>query len=132
MTDEQLERIKDYSKILNNSIIDNELLDFVSKEIIDRVLIYLNDDFLDPKLERIIARIISSVYADSNDSITDGKTEHEISSISDNGQSISYSDKIKSYLVSSDDTELFKGFTKLLAPYRRVNVASRKFHKPNI
>ena len=41
-----------------------------------------------------------------------------------NGQTISYSDKVKSYLVSTDDSELFSGFSKLLAPYRRVNVAS--------
>lgn len=119
----QESRIKDYAKLLNNKIEDGDLLDFVTLEVLDRVLVYLNDYELDPKLERIVARIVSGVFAESQASV-DGNIAHEISSISDNGQTISYSDNVKSYLVSIDDTELFSGFSKLLAPYRRVNVAS--------
>lgn len=116
-------RIKEYAKILNHQIEDGDLLDFVTSEVTDRVLIYLNDDQLDARLERIVARIISGIFAGSAEN-QDGQISHEISSISDNGQSISYSDKVKSYLISAEDTEIFGGFTKLLAPYRRVNVAS--------
>ena len=116
-------RIKDYAKLLNNKIEDGDLLDFVVLEVIDRVLIYLNDKELDQRLERIVARIVSGVFTESAESQS-GDLAHNISSISDNGQSISYSDKVKSYLISADDTELFGGFSKLLAPYRRVNVAS--------
>lgn len=116
-------RIKNYAKLLNNQIEDGELLDFVTLEVLDRVLVYLNDTELDTKLERIVARIVSGVFAESTAS-ADGNISHEISSISDNGQTISYSDKVKTYLISADDTELFSGFSKLLAPYRRVNVAS--------
>lgn len=119
----QIERIKEYAKLLNHKIEDGDLLDFVTFEVIDRVLIYLNDSVLDTKLERIVARIVSGIFAESTEN-QDGQLAHEISGISDNGQSISYSDKVKSYLVSTDDTELFSGFVKLLAPYRRVNVAS--------
>lgn len=119
----QNERIKEYAKLLNHQIEDGDLLDFVTFEVIDRVLIYLNDSVLDTKLERIVARIVSGIFAESTEN-QDGQLAHEISGISDNGQSISYSDKVKSYLVSTDDTELFSGFAKLLAPYRRVNVAS--------
>lgn len=119
----QNERIKKYAKLLNHKIEDGDLLDFVTFEVIDRVLIYLNDSVLDTKLERIVARIVSGIFAESTEN-QDGQLAHEISDISDNGQSISYSDKVKSYLVSTDDTELFSGFAKLLAPYRRVNVAS--------
>lgn len=117
-------RIKTYAKLLNNKIEDGDLLDFVTLEVKDRVLIYLNDDELDTKLERIVARIVSGIFAESSAN-SSGDLAHEISSISDNGQTISYSDKVKSYLVSTDDEELFSGFSKLLAPYRRVNVASR-------
>ena len=124
MTDsEQETRIKTYAKLLNSRIEDGELLDFVTLEVLDRVLVYLNDSTLDQKLERIVARIVSGVFAESQES-SDGELSHNISSISDNGQTISYSEKVKSYLVSTDDEELFSGFSKLLAPYRRVNVAS--------
>lgn len=124
MTDSSQEsRIKEYAKLLNNKIKDGDLLDFVTLEVKDRVLVYLNDDELDAKLERIVARIVSGVFTESLES-KDGELEHNISSVSDNGQTISYSDKVKSYLVSTDDSELFSGFSKLLAPYRRVNVAS--------
>ena len=124
MTDsEQEARIKNYAKLLNSRIEDGELLDFVTLEVLDRVLVYLNDNTLDQKLERIVARIVSGVFAESQES-SDGELSHNISSISDNGQTISYSEKVKSYLVSTDDEELFSGFSKLLAPYRRVNVAS--------
>ena len=124
MTDsEQETRIKTYAKLLNSRIEDVELLDFVTLEVLDRVLVYLNDNALDQKLERIVARIVSGVFAESQES-SDGELSHNISSISDNGQTISYSEKVKSYLVSTDDEELFSGFSKLLAPYRRVNVVS--------
>lgn len=120
----QESRIKEYAKLLNNKIEDGDLLDFVTLEVKDRVLVYLNDDELDTKLERIVARIVSGVFTESLGS-KDGELAHNISSISDNGQTVSYSDKVKSYLVSTDDSELFSGFSKLLAPYRRVNVATR-------
>lgn len=124
MTDSSQEtRIKEYAKLLNDKIEDGNLLDFVTLEVKDRVLVYLNDEVLDTKLERIVARIVSGVFTESLES-KDGELEHNISSVSDNGQTISYSDKVKSYLVSTDDSELFSGFSKLLAPYRRVNVAS--------
>ena len=116
-------RIKEYAKLLNDKIEDGDLLDFVTLEVKDRVLVYLNDEVLDTKLERIVARIVSGIFTESLES-KDGELEHNISSVSDNGQTISYSDKVKSYLVSTDDSELFSGFSKLLAPYRRVNVAS--------
>lgn len=124
MTDSSQEtRIKEYAKLLNDKIEDGDLLDFVTLEVKDRVLVYLNDEVLDTKLERIVARIVSGVFTESLES-KNGELEHNISSVSDNGQTISYSDKVKSYLVSTDDSELFSGFSKLLAPYRRVNVAS--------
>ena len=124
MTDSSQEtRIKEYAKLLNDMIEDGDLLDFVTLEVKDRILVYLNDEVLDTKLERIVARIVSGVFTESLES-KDGELEHNISSVSDNGQTISYSDKVKSYLVSTDDSELFSGFSKLLAPYRRVNVAS--------
>lgn len=124
MTDEQKIRIREYAAILNADITDGELIDFTISEVVDRVLVYLNDDTLDSKLERIVAKIVAGVFA-QNKSSQNGSPEAAISSISDNGQTISYSSQIKNYLLTTEDAELFGGFSKLLAPYRRVNVASR-------
>lgn len=119
----QKTRIRNYAKIINSTISDGSLLDFAIDEVFDRTLLYLNDTTLDQRLERVVARIVAGVFA-QNSASQDGQPEREISSITDNGQTISYSDGIKKYLVSTDDTELFSGFSKLLAPYRRVNVTS--------
>ena len=44
MTDSSQEtRIKEYAKLLNDKIEDGDLLDFVTLEVKDRVLVYLNE-----------------------------------------------------------------------------------------
>lgn len=69
MTDSSQEtRIKEYAKLLNDKIEDGDLLDFVTLEVKDRVLVYLNDEILDTKLERIVARIVSGVFTESLES----------------------------------------------------------------
>nr|DAK63445.1 MAG TPA: Head Tail Connector Protein [Caudoviricetes sp.] len=125
MDDQQKNLIKEYAKKLNNTITDNDLLDFVVDLTVDRVLIYLNEDKLNPKLNRVVAQAVVGVYNKTNAERTNsGAPEQAISSISDNGQSVSYSSKVKSYLGSASDDELFNGFESLLKPYRRVNVVS--------
>lgn len=123
MSSEQITRIKNYAMILNTGITTGDLLDFTVNEVVDRVLLYLNETNLDINCERIVAKIVAGVFA-QNSANSSGNIDHEISSMSDNGQSINYSDKVKSYLISADDTELFGGFSKLLSRYRRVNVGS--------
>ncbi len=71
-----------------------------------------------------MARIASGMFNQTNANVEGGDADIAIHSISDNGQSISYSDKVKNYLATSEDGELFGGFAKLLAPYRRINVVS--------
>ena len=126
MTEDQKTRIKEYVGKINTAISadDNELLDFVIDEVVDRVLLYLNETSLDERLERIVARVIVAVYNQTNNSKESTGVENSITSISDNGQSISYSKEVKNYLATADDGALFSGFSALLAPYRRVNVAS--------
>jgi len=125
MDDQQKNLIKEYAKKLNSAITDNDLLDFVVDLTVDRVLIYLNEDKLNPKLNRVVAQAIVGVYNKTNNERSNsGAPEQAISSISDNGQSVSYSSKVKNYLGSASDDELFNGFESLLKPYRRVNVVS--------
>ena len=127
MPQEQLDRIKGYVKTVNTTAADdsyNDLLEFVISEVVDRVLIYLNDTTLDEALERVVARIVSGIFNQTINSKDSTNSDSAISSVSDNGQSVSFSNEVKNYLATTEDNELFAGFSKLLARYRRINVVS--------
>ncbi|MDO4271546.1 MAG: hypothetical protein Q4C83_00990 [Candidatus Saccharibacteria bacterium] len=128
MSDEQLAQVKEYTKILNQTITDddNDLLDFVVDEVVDRVKIYLNATDLDAALNRVIARIVANIFNQSKNSQSTSEPESAISSVSDNGQSVSYKNEVKNYLTTATDNELFTGFESLLKRYRRINVVARK------
>ena len=127
MSGDQLNRIKDYVKTINETASEasmDDILTYTINEIYDRVLIYLNDTALDEALERIVARIVSGIFNQTINSKGSTQSDSAISSVSDNGQSVSFSNEIKNYLASTEDNELFAGFSKLLARYRRINVVS--------
>ena len=127
MSPEQLDRIKGYVKAIDNAASDasaNALLEYCINEVYDRVLLYLNDTTLDEALERVVARIVSGIFNQTTNSKTSTESDQAISSVSDNGQSVSFSNEIKNYLATTEDNELFAGFSKLLARYRRINVVS--------
>lgn len=127
MTDEQKANITDYVKKISDAANTQEnadLLDFSIDEVADRVLLYLNRKDLPTETERIVARIVSRIFNQTINSKSSTSTDSAISSMSDNGQSISFSNEVKNYLASSDYNELFTGFAKLLTPYRRVNVVA--------
>lgn len=73
-----------------------------------------------PRLERTLAKVVvSSVRTiKSQNTAEDGR----ITSISDNGQSVSYSDKLQHFFSSSDDAEIFSGSLALLKQYRLPTV----------
>ena len=127
MTDEQKTKIIGYVKALNDTASQEDyqsLLDLVVEEVADRVLLYLNREDLPENIERVVARIVSGIFNQTANAKTSSTADSAISSMSDNGQSISYSNEIKNYLSSADDNELFAGFSKLLARYRRINVVA--------
>ena len=127
MSPEQLDRIKGYVKVIDNAASDasaNALLEYCINEVYDRVLLYLNDTILDEALERVVARIVSGIFNQTTNSKTSTESNQAISSVSDNGQSVSFSNEVKNYLATTEDNELFAGFSKLLARYRRINVVS--------
>jgi hypothetical protein len=120
-----IEKVEQAVKVINKTAADDELLRFVVEEVVDRALIYLNyggSDKIDERLVKIVARIASGIFNQTNANVNSTGAEMAVSSMSDNGQSISYADKTKNYLASAEDGELFGGFAKLLAPYRRINV----------
>ena len=128
-----IEEVAKVVKIYNHTIEDDDetkaLLDEVVEEVVDRVSLYLNmqpEHEFDARLVRVVARIVSGIFNQTNANVENtGGPEMAISSISDNGQSISYSsDKVRTYLSTVEDDELFSGFANLLKVYRRINVVS--------
>ncbi len=127
MSQEQLDRIKGYVKVIDDAASDasaNALLEYCINEVCDRVLLYLNDTTLDEALERVVARIVSGIFNQTTNSKSSTESDSAISSVSDNGQSVSFANEVKNYLATTEDNELFAGFSKLLARYRRINVVS--------
>lgn len=129
MDNEQIARIKSYIHIINPNVTieSNDLLDFCIDEVGDRVQLYLNSDTIPEKIERIIAKIVNTGLKKCEKDIelsTDGENtvDQAITSISDNGQSISYANEVTKYFSTTTDEELFTGFTSLLNRYRRIKV----------
>ena len=130
--DEINAKIKEYLKLLidNYDEIDQNnvgLLDFVIGEVIDRVLLYLNSNTIPQKLERILANVVNTGLTRCLKTIEKTKegtadVDRAISSISDNGQSISYANEVTRYFSTVSDDELFTGCVSLLSRYRRVKV----------
>lgn len=126
--EEQITRITNYVKKINKSIIttDEDLLDYAVRSVVDRVLLFLNHEELAEKFEKIVSDVVSGIFNKYKTNLNNGGTDLAVSSVSDNGQSISYSNEIKNYLANATDNELFSGFAGLLARYRRLNVISSK------
>lgn len=136
MDDKQIARIKEYLNIINKNIenIDKDnkgLIDFCINEVGDRVQLYLNSDTIPTKIERILANIVNDGLKRCLKDIELSKedvtaVDQVITSISDNGQSISYANEVMKYFSTASDEELFTGFTSLLSRYRRIKVVYPK------
>lgn len=134
--DDIIANIKKYLKIINKNIDDIEkenagLVDFAIEEVLDRVQLYLNSETIPTKLERILANIVNTglkkclkeIEISNEDSTA---VDQVVTSISDNGQSISYANEVTKYFSTASDEELFTGFTSLLSRYRRIKVVYPK------
>lgn len=136
MDEKQIAKIKEYLKIINKNIDDIEkdnkgLIDFSINEVGDRVQLYLNSNTIPTKVERILANIVNNglkkclkeieISQDDNTAV-----DQVVTSISDNGQSISYANEVTKYFTTVSDEELFTGFSALLSRYRRIKVVYPK------
>lgn len=110
--------VKKYLEIINSKYdeFDAEFIDFIIDETLDRISLYLNSETIPNKLERIIAGVVNNGLSKFN------AENLVITSLSDNGQSITFANEVKKYFSSSSDEELFTGFTSLLNRYRRIKV----------
>ena len=126
-TDQQKAQFAEYVKVISSVAAEEanaDLLAYVIDETYDRAILYLNRDSLPGVCNRVIARVVSSVFDQTHNNQSSTSVELAVSSVSDNGQSVSYANEVQKYLATTDDEELFRGFAKLLAPYRRPNVVS--------
>lgn len=116
-------------KVINRTINDDDLLQFVVEDVVDRVSLYLRydeEDEFDARLVRVVAKVASSIFKEASNNVDSSEVDVSIKSMSDNGQSITFGDATRNYLASVEDGELFSGFTKLLQPYRRIRGISQK------
>lgn len=135
--DAQKVNIKEYALIINPLLTDDDLLDFVIDSVVERALIFMNrlqlDDeditdfysdendvpaILPSELERTLAQVVVGAYRTALGSNTNGK---EVASMSDNGQSVSYGEKMMS-LLNGDEAEIFSNSIEMLKKYRIPSV----------
>lgn len=127
--DQFISKLKEKLKVVNSITENNDLVDFLSLEMADRLSLYLNLDTTnrlqyDERLVSISVRIVSSLLQEAKDKVAGSNTETKIQSISDNGQTITFSNVAKNYIATASDSELFGGVANILKPYRRCNVVS--------
>ena len=127
--DQFISKLKEKLKVVNSITENNDLVDFLSLEMADRLSLYLNLDTdkklqYDERLVSISVRVVSSLLQEAKDKVAGSNTETKIQSISDNGQTITFSNVAKNYLATASDSELFGGVANILKPYRRCNVVS--------
>jgi hypothetical protein len=133
--EEIITKIKEYVMLLDSTIEDDDLLDFIIAETVDRALIYMNRvqliaDYesgesevspLPEALERAIARAVLSVYKTANSQFEGIK---EAKSVSDNGQSVTFETTLKSYYLSLGDSEVFGDIRTVLDKFRIATVVN--------
>lgn len=136
--------IKAYVLVRDATLEDDDYLDEVIAEVVDRTLAYTNRQQLvnyyernkdliqdgydhpyievpiPPELERPIATLVVNAYRTYTAQKT--ATTGGIKSINDGKQSVTYGDNIVSYLATKDDTEVFTGMVSLLDNFRLPTV----------
>ena len=120
-------RIKSYLALINKNLTaieqaNPDLIDFVIASTLERVMLYLNSSEIPTILERMIAEIVNGNLKQILDAKAEDGSERQITSMSDNGQSISFSNEAKKYFASTSDDEIFNGYVSILNRYRRIKV----------
>ncbi|MBK2401750.1 hypothetical protein PT067_08205 [Erysipelothrix rhusiopathiae] len=111
---EMVQEIKKYLQVLEPNI---TITDVQIDMILNRIKVYLNRSDIPFILSSTIAEMIieQAKMNRKNDDDT-------ISSISDNGQSISFSNKVFQSMMSQKDVDLFASHTAILNRFRKVGV----------
>jgi hypothetical protein len=93
---------------------DEDLVEFVTDEVIDRALVYCNREDLPSTLIKPFVSTVIRSYE------TFGKVDQNgIRSVKDGEQTVTY-EGVQSYMVGVTDTELFLGMSTLLKNLRKA------------
>lgn len=108
---------KDYATL------DTDIVDFAIECTLTRVRLYLNSTTIPDGIETVLAEVTNTVLNKTVRVKALGtELDSAVSSVSDNGQSISYANEISNYFSSASDSEIFGGYTGILARYRNIKV----------
>jgi hypothetical protein len=116
---------------------EDDLLDMNVEVVVNRALIYMNrmqlvDAFEEDNTEEspipselhiVLAQTVVSAY--KTQQMLNSADTGAIKSIDDNGQSITYSDKVANFFSSGSDSEVFGGTAGLLNQYRLPTILGR-------
>ena len=145
--DDIIARIKEYVQVISPEITDNDYLDYVVEEVVERALLYMNRHQLVAGYERFLSddyykgdyyedvtgtdqpilpipeeleRPLARVVVGTHKTITENVDtgSPSIKSIKDNGQEVTYGEGVASYLSSRSDSDVFSSITKLLDKFR--------------
>lgn len=120
--------LKEKLKLVNPSIENDELVDFMALEMADRLSLYLNLDTGNPsydeRLVSIATRVSNNLIQEVKDKVIGADVMAKVQSVSDNGQTVNFTNITKNYVTTALDSELFEGVANILKPYRRCNVVS--------
>lgn len=148
--EEIIARIKGFAILIYPTLsTEDEFLDFVIADVVDRALVYMNrkdyveayetalselgegetldSDVVVPipqPLERVLAKVVVQSYRTVQEQLSADTTS--VNSMSDNGQSVTFSDQMTSFLSSSNETSLFSDSISLLKSYRLAKVIENK------
>lgn len=143
--DDVIVRIEGYVKVLYPDIltetgISADQLTYYITDVVDRALIYMNrdqlvlqyeedlvdydtdDDIWDyydypipPRLERTLANVVVGVVRTIVKRLA--SDTREVTKVKDQGQEVTFGEKLTNYLTSSNDSEVFTGSLTLLDKY---------------
>lgn len=139
--------IKGYVQIINPAITDDNYLEYIIAEVVDRALLYMNRGQLVAGYERYLSgdyykgdyfrditgtdqpilpipeelqRPLARIVIGSYKTVEEnvGSDTTSVESIKDNGQEVTYGQSVVSYLSSKDDSDVFSSITKVLNKFR--------------
>lgn len=118
--DQVKSKVKEYSLALFDDQLPSKY-DSLALMVIERAKAYLNRD----DIPIILSSTLAEIIFDRCNSLSKAK-ESVISSVSDNGQSVSYDNNPVAAFSFSSDSELFGNHSSILNRYRKIGVIKPK------
>lgn len=119
---DQKDRIIAYFNIRVTTTVDPDLLSYAVDELLSRAKLYLNMATIPEKFEMALVNVLVaqvSLY----EKVTSGINQSQaIKKMDDNGQSITYGEKLLNFFATQPDNVVFASAVGVLSRYRLANV----------